>query len=322
MQELLNLFAAEQPKINEVLKREASVFNPLVQPVIDHVLEAGGKRLRPILTVLFARMLGYTDEAVYPAACSLELLHSATLLHDDILDDADLRRGRPAAHVEFGTTETILAGDALLALANRIAARYDNPRLLACLSDAIIQTVTGEIEELAQVRNAALSAEDYLDIIIGKTGWLISASCAFGVILAGADEDTEKAAADFGLNLGIAFQLVDDALDYAPSASDTGKPVGGDLREGKTTLPLVLYMESLPDENRAELSAALEENSLSEERVREIAQAVHAGGFADMTRDHARRFVEKSAAALASLPAGHEKSLLEMIQAYVLHRNH
>jgi len=232
MQELKARIIAEQPRFNATLATEVGTLHPLVQPVAAHVLKAGGKRLRPLLTLLVARALGYADDDIYPLACSVELLHSATLLHDDILDDADLRRGMAAAHTVFGSTATVLAGDALLALANLIVARYGDPRLTACISEAIIRTATGEIVEIAHMRGTDHGRDTYIDIITGKTAWMLRASCELGALRAGASEEAVRAAAAFGLDLGIAFQIVDDALDFADRA-DTGKPVGGDLREGK-----------------------------------------------------------------------------------------
>ena len=243
-------FLKELPAINAAIQKEVDALPALVKPVAGHVMEAGGKRLRPMLTILFARALDFRGDNLHTLASSLEFLHSATLMHDDILDNADLRRGKPSAHTRFGITPTILAGDVLLALANEIVARTDIPALTSCISRAIMQTATGEIMEIAAIRNSGITRSEYIEIITGKTAYLIQSACEFGVIAAGGSERVRSAARDFGLNLGIAFQLVDDALDYTSRADTSGKPLGGDLREGKFTLPLLLYLESLPDDMR------------------------------------------------------------------------
>jgi octaprenyl-diphosphate synthase len=244
-------FLKELPVINAAIGREIDALPALVRPVAAHVMDAGGKRLRPMLTILFARALGFRGENLHTLASSLEFLHSATLMHDDILDNADLRRGKPAAHTLFGITPTVLAGDVLLALANEIVARTGNPALTSCISQAIMQTATGEIMEIAAIRKADISRGEYIEIITGKTAYLIQSACEFGVIAAEGSGRAREGARTFGLNLGIAFQLVDDALDYTSRADTSGKPLGGDLREGKFTLPLLLYLQSLPEEQRA-----------------------------------------------------------------------
>ncbi|NLY41297.1 MAG: polyprenyl synthetase family protein, partial [Desulfovibrionales bacterium] len=170
-------FLKELPAINAAIQHEIDLLPALVRPVADHVVNAGGKRLRPMLTILFARALGFAGENLHTLAGSLEFLHSATLMHDDIVDNAELRRGRPAAHTIFGLTPTILAGDVLLALANEIVSRSNNPALTNCISKAIMHTATGEIMEIAAIRNARISRQEYIEIITGKTAYLIQAAC-------------------------------------------------------------------------------------------------------------------------------------------------
>ena len=212
MQALRDYIHASLPKIDDCLEREVEALNPVVRPVARHVLQAGGKRFRPLLCMLTAQGLGYRDDGILPLASALELIHSATLLHDDVLDKAEQRRGQQAAHLKYGVTETILAGDALLALANRIVTGFGNVELVACISEAIYRTATGEILEIQRMRQPNLTLDEYLEIIVGKTGYLIQTACQSGAILAGSSQQLD-AARTFGLNLGIAFQLVDDALD-------------------------------------------------------------------------------------------------------------
>ena len=255
------------------------------------------------LTILSARALGYSGgDAVYPLACSLELLHSATLIHDDILDGATLRRGKPAAHTVFGQAHAILAGDALLALANIMVASYGKPELTTCLSEAILRTATGEIKEIAHIRDVGLTREGYLDIITGKTACLIQSACQAGALLAGAGQAGVNAVADYGMNLGVAFQLVDDALDYTSPKEVSGKPRGSDIREGKLTLPLAFYLESLPASRRESFTKAFKENTLKDDELDSALAEVAAGDFAEKTRDIAADYLEKAGASLSGLP--------------------
>ena len=302
--------AQELTRIEACLREKAQALSPYVRPTALHVLEAGGKRLRPMLTILTARALGYGSMDIYPLACSLELLHSATLLHDDILDRGDMRRGRPTAHTIFGRTHTILAGDVLLALANTTVASYDRPALTACLSEAILATASGEIEEIAHIRDADLTLEGYLSIITGKTACLIQAACQSGAILAGASPEMERTAADFGRYLGIAFQLVDDVLDYTSTKEVAGKTTGGDLREGKLTLPLIFYIESLAPEAKERFTSAFKHNTLHEEDVELVLQQVAKDGHAKRSRDIAGSYLQQARECLARFPEVPETAFL------------
>jgi octaprenyl-diphosphate synthase len=320
MDELVKYFQRELPEINEFLEKEADQLNGLVRDVAKHIIGSGGKRIRPLLTLLFARALGYRKDDYHAIACSLELLHSATLLHDDYLDDAELRRGRDAAHLVFGRTETILAGDALLALANEMGARYGNPRLSWLLAKGIMETAVGEIEEIVFSRDPSLDRDTYMQIIIGKTARLIECACRCGAALAGGTPEQEDAAGEFGLNLGIAFQLVDDALDYASPTSETGKPEGGDLKEGKVTLPLILLMEEADEAGNDALLEALKDKSLTETQCRDILDQVREGRYSEKTREEAAFYVEKAKACLSGFEQGAELIVLKQAADFVLTR--
>jgi octaprenyl-diphosphate synthase len=309
------------PRINAYLEQQTELLDPLVRPVAAHVLSAGGKRLRPLLTILTARGLGHEMDDLLPLACSMELLHSATLLHDDILDGADLRRGRPASHIVFGKTETILAGDVLLALANKLVAEYGVPGLTVVLAEAVMRTASGEVREIAATRKASLSLDEYMDIITGKTAFLFQGACRCGAIIADADKQTADAVARFGLHLGIAFQLSDDALDYTSPESVSGKPVGGDLREGKITMPLIHYMNNLTPDEQEIIAPALENGSLDEESVEKILTAVESEGYAEMTRKKSMEYTESAKHALSTFPNGLEKDILLQIAEYVPSRH-
>jgi octaprenyl-diphosphate synthase len=310
----------ELPRINRFLEAQAERLHQSVRPTVRHVLEAGGKRLRPALTILTARALGYRGDDFLPLACSLEFLHSATLLHDDILDGARLRRGRQSAHTLFGTTHTILVGDALLALANRLVAEYGVPDLTRHLSEALLRTATGEIQEIAHLRDTDLAIATYYEIITGKTAFLIQAACRCGAVFAGASEDLEEAAADYGLSLGIAFQLVDDALDYTSPSSVSGKPAASDLKEGKVTLPLLLYLADLDPQERRRLAEDFKMDRLSPDDLDNLRETVVSGGYADKTREAAASYLARAETALAPFPASPERELLALALAPMLDR--
>ncbi|SDB40792.1 octaprenyl-diphosphate synthase [Desulfonatronum thiosulfatophilum] len=339
MHHLQQFFKDELPVINDYLGRETRQLPELVRPVAEHVLRAGGKRLRPLLTILFSRCFSAGKKSpdplpasrdIYPLACAMEFLHSATLLHDDILDGSDLRRGQTTAHLIFGRTETILAGDVLLALGNRLVAEYGDTRLSWRVADAIMRTASGEIQELEWIKNPTLSQEHYLEIITGKTAYLIQASCHCGALVSNSGPAVEQAALDFGINLGIAFQLTDDALDYSAKAEVAGKPVGNDLREGKLTLPLISYLESIAEHQRHEtlawirdLGATSDHGVLSDQnraRHDQIIQAVRSTGCVQQTLDRAAHFVSLADNALSNLEQTRECTALREALHHTLHR--
>ncbi len=310
MTKLSDFFSRELPRVNVTIEQELAHLNPLVKEVGRHILLSGGKRLRPMLTILTARCLGHHGEDIYPLACSLEFLHSATLIHDDILDNADTRRGRKACHLIFGLHRTVLAGDALLALANLIVARYDIPAMNYCVAQAIMRTATGEVEEIAQIRSPRPDRAAYLEIIRGKTADLIRAACSCGAILAGADEDLIEHADSFGLNVGMAFQLVDDALDYAADHELLGKPLGGDLREGKITLPLILYLQTLQEYQQRTLLHKMAHDELSESEMKRIVDSIQEMGLDKKVREEAGEYLQLARQSLKHFPGTTQKSLL------------
>jgi len=320
MNELRAYFAGEIPGINAFLAAEADKFDGLVRDVARHVLLSGGKRIRPMLSILFARALGHQGNDMLPIACAIEMLHTATLLHDDVLDQAQTRRGKTSAHVTYGVTETILAGDVLLALANKLGADYDIPRLNALLARGIMATAEGEILELAHTAKPTLDRQTYLDIVIGKTARLIETACRCGAGLASRDRGLEDMAGAYGLNLGIAFQLVDDALDYTISESEMGKPAGGDLREGKMTLPLILLLESMPQGEARDLLARLREKRLTQEEAGRIVASVREMGLAEKTREAAQAYIASALRELEALPDSPERVVLAQAAEYVLTR--
>jgi octaprenyl-diphosphate synthase len=320
MKELREYFEREVPRIDAFLRSEIDKLHGLVRHVAEHVLMSPGKRIRPLLTLLFARSLGPLAADPYPLACSLEILHSATLLHDDVLDGAFLRRGRQSAHVKFGSTQTILAGDVLLALANHIGAAYGIPEINSRLAEGIMATAMGEIKEMAAAGSGVLDRDGYLDIVTGKTAKLIETSCRLGAVLAGAEENQTRLAADYGLHVGVAFQLVDDLLDYAGEIDDLGKPAGSDLMEGKVTLPLIDWLETIDPQEREQILAGIAENRLSEAQRESILERVRQADLDGSTRQLAEERIAAAVAALEAFPQSLEQNVLIQAADFILTR--
>ena len=311
--------ALELPGINRALNKAVDTLPEPVRPVARHIFDAGGKRLRPLLTVLTTRLLGNGSKNIQDLAITLEMLHAATLLHDDVLDNAVSRRGKPAAHTLFDVSSVILAGDALLAGANALVANYGDTRLTRCFSEATSRTAAGEILEIAAQRRVDSSSADYEDMVRGKTAWLIRAACEMGALAAGADDASVAAAAAYGENLGMAFQMVDDALDFAPE-SVTGKPTGGDVREGKLTPPLRLYRDSLSAEERSAFDAAFCAGLMTEADAASIAESIRQAGYDDAVRRQADEFLDAARQALETLPDRPERELMRQMADYVRDR--
>lgn len=308
--------------INAALDRAVLAMPEPVQPVARHIFDAGGKRLRPFLVVLVARLFGHDGKqkpGLHDLAVTMEMLHAATLLHDDVLDNASVRRGMPAAHKVFDVTTTILAGDAMLACANSQVASFADCRLSTCFSEATSQTAAGEILEIANLRLVDTSAETYEDMVRGKTAWLIRASCELGALFAGASQKEVATVAEYGENLGMAFQMVDDALDFAPE-SETGKPTGGDLREGKMTLPLRLYRCGLDPDAKKSFDSAFSSGNFPVGQVDAIADEIRKNGFDLQTRQAADEYLETARQAALKLADCQERDFLLQMADYVRDR--
>jgi octaprenyl-diphosphate synthase len=319
MKKLKAALAAELPRINAALTAAVEELPSPAQPIARHILDAGGKRLRPFLTLLFARLFDAAGADRHRLAITLELLHAATLLHDDVLDNALSRRGKPAAHTVFDVPAVILGGDALLSHANAIVASFGDTRMTRCFSEATSNTTAGEILEIAARGRTDISRQEYENIVRGKTAWLIRAACEMGALAAGTDDAGLQAAAVYGENLGMAFQLVDDALDFAPEGI-TGKPTGGDAREGKFTLPLRLYRQSLSDEERAAFDAVFAHGIMTENEAAAIARRIRQLGHDAQTRAEAQWYLHAALTALRDMPDTAELSLLRGLCVYVRER--
>ena len=307
-------------KVEVALAENLSPNLELVREIASHLLFSGGKRLRPLLMIHSARLCGYDagDEVEFSAI--FEYLHAATLLHDDVVDGAELRRGRPAAHTKWPAPQVVLTGDFLLARALNLAARTRNPDLISVIARITQEMSQGEIDQLAWKGRTDLTQEEYLKIIERKTGVLIAGATRSGAILAGASPEQEAALNDFGHHLGLAFQMADDLLDYTASAEELGKNPGADMREGKLTLPLILSLERACPADREWMVSAMgnpEFDAQAFARLRD--KMIELEGIAH-TQDCARDHVREAKACLDLFPPSASRSLLELIADYSIER--
>ena len=284
----------------------------LIPQLAAHLVAAGGKRLRPILTLACAQLCGYAggQRHVQLAAC-VEFIHTATLLHDDVVDESDLRRGRKTANALFGNAASVLVGDFVYSRAFQMMVSVNRMRVLEVLADATNVIAEGEVLQLMNMHDPDLSVEDYLRVIRYKTAKLFEASARIGAVLAEVSPEVEGCCAAYGRSLGTAFQLIDDLLDYEGATAQLGKNVGDDLREGKPTLPLLLAMERGTAAQRDLIRHAIEHGEVA--RLAEIVEIVRLTGALDATREAARAEAEKASQNLAVLPASpHRDALLDL----------
>ncbi|MBX3627468.1 MAG: octaprenyl diphosphate synthase [Rhizobacter sp.] len=302
--------APEMKEVDAVIQRRLASDVVLVNQISHYIVSAGGKRIRPMLVLLFANALGFGGRERFELAAVVEFIHTATLLHDDVVDESALRRGRATANALFGNAASVLVGDFLYSRAFQMMVSVDRLRVLDVLADATNVIAEGEVLQLMNMHDPDLAVDDYLKVIRFKTAKLFEASARLGAVLADADQVTEEACAAYGRHLGTAFQLVDDLLDYEGSTSELGKNVGDDLREGKPTLPLLIAMERASDSDRLMIRHSIEQGEVS--RLQDIVAIVRSTGALDATRDAARSEAEKARLNLASLPrTNYREALLE-----------
>ena len=298
-------------RVDAVIRQRLASRVALIDQIATYIINAGGKRIRPRLLLLFAEALGYRGEARYELAATVEFIHTATLLHDDVVDESSLRRGRSTANALFGNAASVLVGDFLYSRAFQMMVSVDNMRVLSVLADATNTIAEGEVLQLMNMHDPDLAVEDYLRVIRYKTAKLFEASARLGAILGGADARTEEAAADYGRSLGTGFQLVDDLLDYDGQADQLGKNVGDDLREGKPTLPLLVAMSRGSDAERAVIRQAIEQGEV--ERLGDIVDIVRRTGALQATREAAEAQASQARSRVLVLPAGAARdALLEL----------
>ena len=272
--DLKKLISRESDKIHEVMKRDiediAAVCDPLLVEILEYALLGGGKRVRPLLVILSGRISGRDDSDLYRLAAAFEYLHVATLLHDDVIDQADIRRGVTSVYRKYGLVGAILAGDYLHACSMEIVGRLGGSDSLKIFTNATRGMADGEFVQLRNSTNFVQSEADYFSVIMGKTALLIGAACEIGGVFGGAETEERKALKAYGIKLGCAFQIIDDILDYQGQTEKTGKAVGNDLSEGKMTLPLIMAMDRADLEDRNHILAILQDDGKRVEQFAEV----------------------------------------------------
>lgn len=311
---LIDLTASDMARVNELILSKASSNVELIPQIASHLISSGGKRLRPMVTLAAAQMFGYVGDGHVKLATSVEFMHTATLLHDDVVDESGLRRGRKAARMIWGNQASVLVGDFLLGQAFRMMVDVGSLDALQILSTAASIIAEGEVMQLGVAKNLETTEDEYLAVIKAKTAALFSAAAEVGPVIAGASRSDRAALRSFGTNLGLAFQLVDDALDYGGNSKELGKNVGDDFREGKVTLPVILsYRRGTPGE-RCFWKRAIEENENDDAALEKAASLMNRYGAIGDTINRARHFGEIARDALAPLKQTPQKSaLLEVI---------
>ncbi|MFW2366862.1 MAG: polyprenyl synthetase family protein [Desulforhopalus sp.] len=306
------------------LDRMAPELDTLLLDVLDYGLFNGGKRIRPLLVVLAARLCGTSDDGAYRLGCAFEYLHAATLYHDDIIDNSATRRGKEAVHQKFGVIEAILAGDFLHAHAMATVGKLSGPDGL----DIFCKATTGMVDgEFMQLRNAArhnLSELDYHNAIMGKTGLLIAAACEVGALYGGGNREERRALRQYGINLGCGFQIVDDLLDYLGEPAKTGKAVGSDLAEGKITLPLIYTINSAEQDDKTRLLQIIDDAEIRTRSLGEVCSLIRKYGGFTAARKKAEDAVTSGVAGLTIFSEDNvqgTRAILEGLASYVLTRD-
>jgi geranylgeranyl pyrophosphate synthase len=278
------------------------------------LFSAGGKRLRPALVLLAASLGRFEVSKVIPAAMAVEITHAATLVHDDVIDRADLRRGRPTIAASHGNEPAIVIGDYYLVKAYELAARTENPEVVATLARAVMEVCAGEVGQYAKRYRYALSEDEYFDWIHDKTASLLAACCDIGALLGGVGVERREALHDYGIDLGLAFQIADDVLDYTGSRDEVGKPIGHDLLEGFATLPLMIALE------RGALQPIQDGRRLTPQEARDLAERVRDSGATEIALDRARTLASQARAQLAKLGDSDASTTLASLTDYVVSR--
>ena len=324
MNDLKKKILAENGKDLEQIEAELSEnlkpYLDLVSDVARHILFAGGKRLRPLLLVLSARLCGYHENYAKTVSTALEYLHAATLLHDDIVDDAILRRGKTVAHSLYGNATTVLVGDFLLARALALCADSGKIKVIHIISDLTENMSTGEVHQLMRKGDVSLTEDEYLEVIRRKTAVLFQAACTVSAVIADAPEEKEKALADFGYHLGVAFQMVDDLFDYTMDTADLGKEIGADLREGKLTLPVIHALKQANPADRDAMVKIIKNEAFTVDEFNVLVDLLKRNDGIAYTENKAAFCIEKAKEALSVFEPSKTRDSLFDIADYTLAR--
>ena len=317
------IITAVEDDLNDIEKALSDNLNPyldLVSEVAGHLLFSGGKRLRPLLMVLSARICGYTGNYEKTFSTALEYLHTATLLHDDLVDEAAMRRGKAVAHSTWGNSITVLVGDYLLARALSISAGTGRLKVIQILAELTENMSQGEVHQLMRKGDINLKEDEYLEVIRRKTAMLFEAACRVSAIIADAPQESETALADFGYNLGIAFQMADDLFDYTLTTTDFGKAVGADLREGKLTLPVISALRNAASDDKELMIKIIQDPNFSVEDFETLIELLDKHGGLVYTQKLAAAYIDKAKQALCTFDSSPTRDIMLDIADYALAR--
>jgi octaprenyl-diphosphate synthase len=319
---LVDLVAADMERVNAAILQRTGSEVTMIPEVANHLISSGGKRLRPILTVAMAQLVGYDGEGHVKLAAAVEFMHTATLLHDDVVDQSDMRRGKLAARMLWGNEASVLVGDFLLGQAFKMMVEVGSLRALEILSSAAAVIAEGEVMQLVAAKNTATTEDEYLAVIRAKTAELFAAACEVGPVIGGRPKAEQAACRSYGMNLGIAFQLVDDALDYGGKAAKLGKNIGDDFREGKITLPVVLAYRRGSDGEREFWRRVLERGEATDADLEHAIGLMAKHRALDDTVTRARHYGAIATDALALFPASPMKEALAEAVEFTIARTH
>ena len=313
------LAAADMAEVDNLIRTRLASDVVLINQIAEHIVAAGGKRLRPMLHLIAARAGGYAGRDHLQLAAVIEFIHTATLLHDDVVDESDLRRGRKTANALWGNAASVLVGDFLYSRSFQLMVELDRMTVMRILADTTNAIAEGEVLQLLHVHNPDTDEAAYLRVIERKTAVLFAAATQLGAVLSDADTTTERALTDYGLNLGYAFQIADDVLDYTADAEALGKNLGDDLAEGKATLPLIHAMQHGDAETRANIRRAIEHGDVA--ALPDIVAAIRACGSLAYSQRRAREYADAALAAIAALPDNPHVAALRTLASYAVDRD-
>lgn len=324
MSSIQSLLLPVQPEIE---KMETHLFQlldsqvPFVRSVAEYILKNGGKRLRPILTVIASKMSGYTGEKAYNMAGCIEFIHTASLLHDDVIDKAEIRRGKPSANAKWGNHVSVLVGDFFYCRASQLLTEQGDLKILKVVTDSITALTEGEVLEIVTNNDYHTDHQTYLEIIKNKTALLFAAACQVGGLLGGVSEELEKALRDYGYHLGMAFQLADDALDYMASEEVFGKASGIDLQEGKLTMPLIVAVKHATEDEQKLIKNALLSDKVDSETFKSVYDIIKKYDGFEKTYELAKDFIMRAKKSLSPFRHSIEKEILLSLADFVVERD-
>ena len=320
METVTKLIADDLTNLESTIQHLITTKIGFIKEIVNHIIRSGGKRVRPILIILTARLCGHKGEKHIPYAAIIEFIHTATLLHDDVVDNAQTRRGSSTANTVWGNEPSVLVGDFLFSKSFELMAHNGNEEIMRIMSEATTSLAEGEILELLKTCDADTSEEEYFDIIKNKTASLFSAACEVGAILGKVNQEKRAALRDFGYNLGMAFQLTDDVLDYVSYDAVLGKRVGTDLKEGKVTLPLIHALKSSAEKEKTYINTVLNNAKVTAKDFTRVSKIINKYDGVEYTVNATRQFIENAKLNLNSFrPSAYKESLITLAD-YILSR--